>query len=249
MEEKIRETIEHLNVALGEAPYKLAYEDPAKIKLLDKNAHYMGEDVFRNLVENIKRDGAMASMPLCQRGDDGRLLVLSGNHRVQAAVHAGLDGVMVMVIDREITNDEKIAIQLSHNSLVGKDDPVLLKELWDEIKDIDLKMYAGLDSELLEELDKLEFLSIAEARLDHKSIMFLFLPEEQGALQKTLAEMDMMFMDDEHYVLSRKHYDDVFAMLADVKEKFRIMNNPTALMKIMELAREQLQIEPESADN
>lgn len=242
MAEEIRETIAELNRALeaSGAKYKLTFTDPAEIRLLDKNARYMSEDMFRNLVENIKRDGGLSSLPLCYRQEDGGLLVLSGNHRVQAAVHAGLEGILVLVIDKQLTREEQVAIQLSHNAIEGKDDPVILKELWEEIQDIELKLYAGLDSEILQELDKIEFVSIAEARIDHKQVTFLFLPEEAEALKKLMGEAELLFIGDESFVLSRKHYDDVFALVADVKEHFEIVNNPTAMMKIVELARERI---------
>jgi hypothetical protein len=93
MDEKIRETIKALNdelKAMG-TPYTLDVADPKAIKLLNKNARYMSHEMFENLTANIKRDGGLASIPLCYREPDGGLLVLSGNHRVQAAVNAGIE--------------------------------------------------------------------------------------------------------------------------------------------------------------
>lgn len=245
MEEEVQGiegAIDRLNALLGVTgvAYKLRLADPREIKLLDKNARYMSEDMFRNLVENIRKDGGLGSMPLCCRAEDGRLLVLSGNHRVQAAAQAGIKRIMVLEIDRALTREEQVSIQLSHNAIEGRDDPVILKALWDEIEDIDLKLYTGLDSELVKELDKVEFISIAEARVDHKQAVFLFLPEEAEQLKQLLEDVDMYFTGDENYVLSRKHYEEVFALIADIKEKFEIVNNPTAMMKVMELARERL---------
>jgi hypothetical protein len=137
MDEKIQATVKVLSDRLRETnatPYTLDVADPSAIKLLSKNARYMSHEMFENLVSNIKRDGALSSMPLCYREPDGTLLVLSGNHRVQAAAQAGLKQILVMVIDKELTREEQVAVQLSHNAIDGKDDPPMLKQLWDEIK-------------------------------------------------------------------------------------------------------------------
>jgi hypothetical protein len=106
MDEKIRKTITDLNAHLADMPYKLDLVDPRVILLLDKNARYMTQEMFENLVNNIKSDGGLSSLPLCYQEKDGRLLVLSGNHRVQAAVHAGLEEILVLVIDKELTRQE-----------------------------------------------------------------------------------------------------------------------------------------------
>jgi hypothetical protein len=249
MDEKVRETVNSLNASLrGLMPYRLDIVDPKEIKLLDKNARYMSHEMFGTLVANIKRDGALSSIPLCYREPGGTLLALSGNHRVQAATQAGIGQILVMVIDRELTREEQVAIQLSHNAIDGKDDPLMLKQLWDEIKQIDLKLYAGLDSETIKELEKIQFTSIAETRLEYKTITLLFLPEEAEELKLMLQSLDSFFSGDEHYLLSRAHYDEIFNLLLDVKDKYNIVNSPTAFMKMVELAKQALPIEEKPSD-
>jgi hypothetical protein len=168
------------------------------------------------------------------------MTVLSGNHRVMAAREAGLPQIVVLYLDKPLSKGVKIAKQISHNAIVGKDDPVILKDLWGELDDIALRMYAGLDSETLKEIEKLEFTSISESHMDFKAVTLAFLPEEAEALKEAVAYADMIFAGEEAYLLSRKHFDLVFNMVADIKEKFNIVNNPTAIVKIMELARERL---------
>jgi hypothetical protein len=240
MEEKIRKTIGDLNAHLQGMPYRLDLVNPREIILLEKNARYMTQEMFQNLVSNIKKDGGLSSLPLCYREKDGRLLALSGNHRVDAAVHVGLEEILILVIDKELTRQEQVAIQLSHNAIEGRDDPVILKELWDEIEVIDLKMYAGLDSELIKELERMEFTSIVEARPDFKHLMFLFLPEETEEIRKILSDVDLYFAGEENYILSRAHYEVVFNLLVEIKDQYNIINNPTAFMKIVQLARKSI---------
>lgn len=239
MEEKIRENLKELNERLG-LPYRLDLVDPKGISLVDKNARYMTNEMFENLVSNIKSDGNLSSVPLCVRERDGGLTVLSGNHRVQAAVKAGLVSILVFVIEKELTKDELRAIQLSHNAIVGTDDPVILKELWDEIRDIEQKVYAGLDTETIKKLEAMEFDSIAEARLDFKAVTFLFLPEEEGKLNEVLARIDEVFSGDSAYLAGRSHYQRLFEAIVKAKEGYNIINNAVALMKLIELAEEGL---------
>ena len=94
------------------------------LKLLAKNARYMAEPEFNRLVENLRRDGVLTSLPLVYRGE-----VLSGNHRVQAALKAGILTADVIEIETELSEEQQRAIQLSHNALTGKDDPNLLREI------------------------------------------------------------------------------------------------------------------------
>jgi hypothetical protein len=243
MESPLQQALAQVNavlIAQGK-PYTLEVVDPATLKLLDKNARYMAQETFANLTNNIKVDGDLTSFPLCYREPDGKLLVLSGNHRTQAAIHAKVKETIVLVLTRELSREERVARQLSHNAISGKDDPVILKDLWDEIKELDLKMYAGLDSEILKELDKMQFVAITEAVPDFKQMVLLFLPEEVEELKKVLEDADTLFTGDENVVVSRLHYDRVFKLVVEIKDKYGIVNNPTAFMKIVELARAQMQ--------
>lgn len=133
--------IEELNRRIEEAgqQFKLAVVDIEELSLLEKNARYMTNEQFSRLVSNIKQDGGLTSVPFCYKEGD-RYKVLSGNHRVMAAKEAGLKQVLIMYTDKEMTKSEQIAVQLSHNAIVGQDDPAILKELWSEINDVDLKI-------------------------------------------------------------------------------------------------------------
>ncbi|MCP4259122.1 MAG: ParB N-terminal domain-containing protein [Planctomycetes bacterium] len=240
MEEKIRETIKEFNRLLGNKNYTLDIINPREIKLLKKNARYMSQEMFENLVNNIKADGALTSLPLCYKDDDDKYVVLSGNHRVQAAVEAKLEQILVIAINKKLSRQESVAIQLSHNAIEGKDDHVILKELWDEVEEIDLKLYAGLDTEILKELEKMEFVTISDTRPDFKQMILTFLPEEIDQLKELIKDADMFFSRDENFILSRKHYEEVFSVMLEVKDRYNIVNSPTAMMKIFELAKLQM---------
>ena len=46
-----------------------------------------------------------------------------------------LVGLHIVITDDELSKEQRIAIQLSHNAIVGQDDPDTLKKLYDEIFD------------------------------------------------------------------------------------------------------------------
>ena len=94
------------------------------LKLLEKNARYMTPQEFALLVDNIKRDGKLTSTPVVYRGE-----VLSGNHRVRAAIKAGIEEADVIDILSELSEERRLAIQLSQNAINGKDDETLLKAI------------------------------------------------------------------------------------------------------------------------
>jgi hypothetical protein len=153
--------------------------DPTALVLLANNARYMTKDQFARLTDNVRRDGKLTSLPLVAPLADGRLEVLSGNHRTRAAVAAGLTQIDVVRIDSPLTADQRTAIQLSHNSIAGDDDPHKLKELFDSILDVDLREYSGLDDETLGTmLDHLDVPSIALTSLDYQALTLLLLPEQ-----------------------------------------------------------------------
>lgn len=162
--------------------------DPRDLMLLDRNARFMRHEQFARLVENVRRDGKLTSVPFAALEDTGKYRVLSGNHRVQAAIEAGLTEVDVMVTDHPLTESQRVAIQLSHNSIVGEDDPAILKALYESMDEIDWRMYSGLDDKTLELLDQVKLDSISEANLDYQTLSIVFLPDEIERAKKAVEE-------------------------------------------------------------
>jgi len=145
-ETRLADLVEQLNAALSDVtPYRIAVVEPGMILPIDKNAHYMSKRVYDQLVANVRRDKNLSSLPFCWKRSDGQLIALSGNHRVQAARDAGVPLVLTLYTDAQLNKAEQRAIQLSHNALVGQDNPTTLRELWQEIDDLDMKIYTGLD--------------------------------------------------------------------------------------------------------
>jgi hypothetical protein len=237
MAEEISEILKLLNEKLaGLFPYRLELVDPGELKLLDKNARYMKAEQFQSLVENVRKDGNLSSLPLCYREEGGKLLVLSGNHRTMAARQAGVEQLLVMVVADEKTADEKLGIQLSHNAIAGQDDLVILKELWESINNVQARLYTGLDSDTIKSLEGIQFSAISEQRLQYKLANFMFLPEEIESLDELLKETAVAFSADVVYLANLDTYDTFFDLVVKIKKKCVIKNSAAAFLKLLELA-------------
>ena len=218
-----------LEARIDGQPFKLAVVPVELFVFLEKNARYMTHEMFGNLVKNINRDGGLTSVPFCLKRKDGKFLVLSGNHRVSAAIEAGVKEILVLYTDREMSRAEQVAIQLSHNSIEGKDDMSILKSLWDEIDSIDLKYYAGLDDKTLEEMEKLSQKALSEVDLEYKSLTFIFLQEEIERLDAVFERALSGVSAENIRVAKMQEFDRIIEATAKAKAAYGIKNTAVAL--------------------
>lgn len=212
--------------------------DPREIVLLEENARYMTHEEFGRLVDNIRRDGQLSSAPfLCLEHDGpntGRYKCLSGNHRTKASIEAGLSKIICLATDDELTEEQKIAIQLSHNSITGHDDPATLKALYEKILDTDLKKYSGLDDKTLELLDKFKAISISEASLQFQTLSAVFLPDELDAAQKVVNEaISRVKNSDAIWVMRMTEYDRWLDAQEVASSAYNVKNVATAIDLIL----------------
>jgi hypothetical protein len=233
--DEIQDKLRELNALLSpELPFELGFYDPASLELLEVNARYMRNDTFAQLVANVKRDKGLASVPLVYAGPDAvKPRVLSGNHRVKAALAAKLPRVLCLVIREMKTAEEQVAIQLSHNAIAGADDLPLLKKLYEQVCSIELKSYSGLDEDTIKQLDQIKFEPISEPRLQFKTATFLFLPREQAELEAMVAHVAKILEDTGSYVFQVRDYTEFFTLLANAKEKLGIRNSAAAILELM----------------
>ena len=217
--------------------------DPKELKLLDVNARFMRHEEFMRLVDNVKKDGGLTSVPFACL-EDGKYLVLSGNHRVKAAMSAGIEKIQVMVTDEELTKAQKTGIQLSHNSIVGEDDPYVLKQLYESIDDIDWKEYSGLDDKTLELLSKVSTKAFSEANLSFQTLAITFLPDELKDAEKVIDDaISASEFADKTWLASMSEYDRWLDAQEKVSEAYGVKNVATALdlvLKIFEANKMQL---------
>jgi len=231
--------------------------DPRKLKRLQVNARFMTKETFDRLTENIRQDGALTQWPLIwlEPGEEeGRELVLSGNHRTDAAVAAGLEEVDCILLDApDMESARATAIQLSHNSIAGEDDPATLKLLFESIDDVDWRAYAGLDDKTLDLLNEIEVEPLSEANLDFQQVQVFFLPDELERAQAALNE-GTNWSADARWAGILPQYEPFLAALETARGAYGIGNTATAIGIILTIFERHLTdlaegwIEPETGE-
>lgn len=239
MAEKVHKDIEQIRAKLDDingliAPYKLAYVHVKDDCVpLERNAHYMDKDVLDKLVHNVKEDGFLSQLPFAmRRNEDGRYLILSGNHRLKAAIKAGLEYILVLYID-EVSKDKQVAIQLSHNALVGKDDLTMLKEIFEEIKGIESKEYSGLSDIQFIDPNSTPSPSINDGDIELTEMRFLFIESKKHNLERVLDELGKQ--DLENCGIVYGSFEAFIKVATAIKERYTIKSNTVAFSKMVEI--------------
>lgn len=98
------------------------------------NARTMNIQMFQRLAKTIGKGNRLESLPFCALTNSG-VEIISGHHRVRAAISAGLKELFVIVDTTGLTKSEIKAKQLAHNSISGEDDKSILKEIYTQITD------------------------------------------------------------------------------------------------------------------
>jgi hypothetical protein len=236
---RLDDAVAALNAQLGDiTPYKLAVVDPAALVPVEKNAHYLPKATFDRLADNIARDGNLSTLPFCWRTPAGDYIVLSGNHRVLAAKTAKITRILILFTDQALTRAEQVAIQLSHNALVGQDNPTQLLELWHEIDDLGMKVYSGLDDALLATLKPVEMVRVAEGTLHFEELRVLFLSSEIATMADVLKRLGDAKRP--RFAARFEEWERFWDVLLTFKEAEGIKNTATALLAMIEIVERHL---------
>ncbi|MFF0395185.1 ParB N-terminal domain-containing protein [Streptomyces sp. NPDC005248] len=220
---------------------RLVRRDPSSLQLLPVNARFMRKEEYDRLVENVRRDGCLTSVPLVYSGgeyEEGRELVLSGNHRTMAAVDAGIDAIDVMLIEEHLDEQQLIAIQLSHNSIAGEDDPATLKQLYEQLDDVDWRAYSGLDDDQLQLLAEVSPEGLSEANLDFATVSLVFLPMELEAAREAFDQARLG--QNASWLAARADYEQTLDTLASTHAAHKVGNVATALHAILTIVENHL---------
>lgn len=216
--------------------------NPNELVFLKDNARYFKRETFRQLRDNIKNDKKLSSVPLCYRLENGKYEIISGNHRVRASIDAGLEKILVLVITEELSKSKRIAIQLSHNALVGEDDESILASLWEQIEDINDKLYAGLDSNAIKELaDDIEFVNFSAPQVSTHLVSFAFSDGETERLSQIIDELESTAKKSNAvFVGMKEQYEPFMKIIADIKHAEKIKDSSLAMVKIISIVENYL---------
>ena len=255
-----------VNEKLSPTSVRMAVVPIAQCDFLEKNARFMRAEQYRLLVDNIRADGCLTSVPFAIRipgkidtttiagaasvpsspsGD--RYKILSGNHRVKAAQDAGLTEIPVLYTDQELSHQKQVAIQLSHNAIAGQDDLAILRELYDEIADVTLKAYSGIDDVVLGRMDPPDLDPLSEKGLEYRIVSIAFLPEEVERAEAVFAKVLEQATGDVTWVNRRAEYDRFLDALTIAKAQAGIKNTATAFGLLLDLAEKHLDEVPKPA--
>ena len=196
----------------------------------------MKGDQFNQLVTNLRRDGVLTSCPLVHEG-----IVLSGNHRVLAAIKAGIDEADVIEVVGTLSPSRKLALQLSHNAITGQDDPSLLAALYGELE-FDWKGYSGITDDQFKALEDIDISGLSGSPTMYQDLILAFLPEEANAFLELVKRFEKKARSSGIPVLvcHLDDFDRFFQTTVAVKEKLLIENTAMAIRTMATLAAERL---------
>ncbi len=246
MERKLNDILDEFNaMAAGAGLPKLQVVSPSDCLAQQKNARYFMPEMFKLLVDNVKRNGMLESA-VYREGEKYR--IISGHHRVESAKHAGLEQIVVMVTE-PTDRDEIVSKQLSHNAIVGKDDKAILAELFNEIRDAEQKLLSGLASEI----DKIEFASLNFRLGTFRELVLMFIPTDMAEFQRELDEITKLTAhdkDSEIVLADEKDFAAFAEAIAGIKKAKNIKNNAVAIRTMAAVVLDWLaqNQEPEAKD-
>jgi len=234
----IREKLNDVNALI--APYKLAYVNTQTECIpLERNAHYMEKATLDHLTENVAHDGFLSQLPFgMKRKEDGKYVILSGNHRLKAAIKAHLEYILILYID-EVDKDTQLGYQLSHNSLVGKDDVQILKEIYREIDSIEMQKFSGLNGINFVDVKKISVPSIGDGDIELTEMKFQFIESKSNSVKNVLQALEEMNID-ENSSLVYGSFEAFISCCQNIKRKFNVKSRSIAFSKMIDICQDYL---------
>jgi hypothetical protein len=229
--------LDALGLELFDGGATLRIVDPGELRLASENARFFKKETFQQLVANLREDARLSSLPLCFEGPDG-LEVLSGNHRVKASVQADLPWILVMILLGELGDSRRVAIQLSHNAIVGQDDEQVLARLWSRIEDIRSRIYAGLSSERVGELETIKLVTFSTPSVATRTVTFAFTAGELERVREVVEELSKFQAAHEVWLAEIEQYQRFFDALQKVKAVRKVKNASLAMRCMIEIVEQ-----------
>lgn len=215
------------------------------IGLLDEaeiNANEMSKEAFDRLKSNISLTGGLSSAIACYRkAETGRFVIISGHHRYRACVQLRFKEVPVIYAEEEdLTRDEIIALQLSHNSLHGDDNKGILKRMFDEINNLTFKEAAYINVSEIQpvSLDSIS-LSIEKEQFSMSIILYRAgkdnLESIVGSVNEASDKSDIILLAD-----GSENETNFLSLMSALRKQYDVKSPNVQFAKILELANKQL---------
>lgn len=199
----------------------------------DLNARVMEDEKFRRLSENIKKGGELESFPLVTPiKDRDEFTIISGHHRTRAARFAHVMVIPVIVIERELTEDEIKAKQLAHNALAGYDDNDVLRELYQSIEDLDQRLATGLSEMELKAQEPAIPSPEIGVEFEFEPVYILFMESGHKKFQEML---DRLEPEAAVYAADKADFDAYVKMVNQVSKKEGVRNIAGIMAKVIDI--------------
>lgn len=217
--------------------------DVVDINLIDEaelNANEMTGEDFATLVDNIGKSG-LSSVPCCYRKSNGRYGMISGHHRLRACRKLHYKKIGILWCDEsELSKDEIIAIQLSHNSLHGQDNTSILKKLFEQIQSVDFKKFAHIN---IDEVAPVSTDGISIFALKENFVFTIILyPNSFDNLDELYGDIREQAKKSDALVLAHQEDNEMLLLKLqqDIGNQFNIKSPSITFAKLLELAKERL---------
>lgn len=213
------------------------------INLIDEaelNANEMTSEDFATLVDNIGKSG-LSSVPCCYRKANGRFGMISGHHRLRACKKLYHKTIGILYCDEsELSKDEIIAIQLSHNSLHGQDNQSILKKLFEQIQSVDFKKFAHIN---IDEVSPISMDGIDIFALKENFVFTVVLyPNSFESLDELFGDIREQAKRSDALILAGQEDNEMMMLRlqTEIGKEFNIKSPSTTFAKMLELAAERL---------
>lgn len=218
---------------------KWKYEEieTSQIQASEINANKMTDEDFNKLMQNIQKSGGLSSAITCYKKPDGTFVIISGHHRFAACVKLSYVKVpVVFAEEKDLSKDEILALQISHNSLHGSDDKGILKRMFEEIQSVDFKFFANIDISEIQGLavDSFSF----SPELVHYTLTLVLYQDAFDNVKEVFDIVDEnVSKSDLVIVANGENCEEDFLMaLRDARKNYKVRSSGIAFAKIIELA-------------
>lgn len=219
--------------------WQFAYIKIEDIVPAELNANKMTDGDFDKLVRNITISGGLSSVITCyKRTSDEKYVIISGHHRYRACVKAGYTKCPVLYADEsQLSRDEIIALQLSHNSLHGEDNKGILKRLFDEIQSIDFKEFANINVAEIGTIDT--FQSSIVPMSEHYTVSLILYKDDIDTLDKLVGDIKEDMSKSELIILANQDNNEemLMALTKEINNRYNIKSANISFSKILTLAK------------
>ena len=213
----------------------------------DVNARTMKKEAMDRLIQTIKRDKRIESLPLCALTDRG-LEIVSGHHRIRAMRAAGVTEGYCLVDVTGLPRSSIAAKQLALNSIQGYDDPQLLARIFESIGDVDARLEAFIDAKMIEVHIPRIKVDDVDLGMRFETVIIMFIPWERQYVKDALTAIEHELIGTqahEAWLADLEFFDNFKKLGRQITKEYDIHSMSTALYKMAELARQQMGVEPE----